>query len=452
MSLSTRVGLLAGASALTLTGVSVADTLAEVSTDARIAALEAEVARLRGDDLHEHRAAEIRAMVHDVLADADTRASLLSQGMTAGYDGGFMVGSSDGNFQLKMTGQVQTRFVINSRDSGALTSDEKTDWGFEMRRTKVQFAGHVVDPSWRYQIRGAFNRGNGAFQLEDAFIEKRLDGGWAIRAGQFKAPFLREELVSSGRQLAVERSLLNERYNQDYSRGIQVGYSQDQFRLWAMLNTGHGADQTAWAGDLGNTRYGGALGTDREFGLSGRVEFLAAGNWNQFGDFISAPGSEYGVMIGAALAYDHDGDGPTDGMGNFGNGDSNNVFAATLDATVKGDAWALYAAGIYYRFDGPTNRDEYGLLVQGSYAFNADWDVFGRYEWADTDIGGAEKLSVITVGVNRYFARHAMKWTTDIGYSINEIESTFANGGAGWRTDAGDDGQIVIRTQLQLLF
>jgi len=449
MSLSTRIGLLAGASALTLTGVSVADTHGEVSTDARIAALEAEVSRLRGEgDLHEHRAAEIRAMVHDVLADADTRASLLSQGMTAGYDGGFMIGSSDGNFQLKLTGQVQTRFVLNKIRGSGLSSSDKTDWGVEMRRTKVQFAGHVVDPSWRYQVRGAFNRGadNGAFELEDAFIEKRLDGGWAVRFGQFKAPFLREELVSSGRQLAVERSLLNERYNQDYSRGVQVGYSQDQFRLWAMLNTGHGADQTAWAGDLGNTRYGSALGADREFGISARVEFLAAGNWNQFGDFISAPGSEYGAMIGAAVAYDHDGDGP----GN--NDNSDNVFAATIDATIKGDAWALYAAGIYYGFDGPTSRDEYGFLIQGSYAFNADWDVFARYEWADTDIGGAEKLSVITVGVNRYFAKHQVKWTTDIGYSLNEIENTFASGGAGWRTDQGDDGQIVFRSQLQLLF
>ena len=448
MSLSTRVGLLAGASALTLTGVSVADTLAEVSTDARIAALEAEVSRLRGEgDLNEHRAAEIRAMVHDVLADADTRASLLSQGMTAGYDGGFMIGSNDGNFQLKMTGQVQARFVLNHVDDEALDGESETDWGVEMRRTKVQFAGHVVDPSWRYVVRGAFSSGEGTFDFEDSYIEKHLEGGWAVRVGQFKAPFLREELVSSGRQLAVERSLLNERYNQDYSRGVQVGMEQDQCRFMAMVNTGHGGGAGAWS-ELGGSRYGGALDADREIGLSARVEFLAAGNWNQFGDFISAPGSEYGAMIGGAIAYDHEGD----GAGN--NGDDSTVFAATIDATIKGDAWSLFAAGVYYGYDNGVSRDEMGVMVQGSYAFNTDWDVFARYEWADLDVDGAEELSVVTFGVNRYFAKHQVKWTTDIGFGLEEVNAGFSNSGAGWRTDpVGNDGwQVVFRSQLQLLF
>ena len=66
----------------------------------------------------------------------------------------------------------------------------------------------------------------------------------------------------------------------------------------------------------------------------------------------------------------------------------------------------------------------------------------------------------MTFGVNRYFSGHSIKWTSDIGWGLNEVTSTwgdgFLGGGgdiAGWRTDtAGNDGQIVIRTQLQLLF
>ena len=54
---------------------------------------------LKGDNwMTEERAEEVRSLVRDVLADADTRASLLQSGMTAGYDDGFMIGSTDGNF------------------------------------------------------------------------------------------------------------------------------------------------------------------------------------------------------------------------------------------------------------------------------------------------------------------------------------------------------------------
>ena len=66
MSLTTRVGLLAGASALTLTGASLGNqTATETSTEvlrAEIAALKAQVARLGADEnwLTEQRSEEIR--------------------------------------------------------------------------------------------------------------------------------------------------------------------------------------------------------------------------------------------------------------------------------------------------------------------------------------------------------------------------------------------------------
>src|SRR5687768_4659856 len=65
----------------------------------------------------EKRAAEIRGLVQDVLADADTRASLLQSGAVAGYDKNFFISSADGNWLLKVTGQVQVRFNFNIQDS-----------------------------------------------------------------------------------------------------------------------------------------------------------------------------------------------------------------------------------------------------------------------------------------------------------------------------------------------
>ncbi len=40
-----------------------------------------------------------------------------------------------------------------------------------------------------------------------------------------------------------------------------------------------------------------------------------------------------------------------------------------------------------------------------------------------------------------------------MGFAFDEISSDWATGGAGWREDSpGEDGQVVLRSQFQLLF
>ena len=55
--------------------------------------------------------------------------------------------------------------------------------------------------------------------------------------------------------------------------------------------------------------------------------------------------------------------------------------------------------------------------------------------------------------MSRFFRDDRVKWMTDIGYGFNPVAADFARRGTGWREDApGQDGQVVIRSQLQLLF
>src|SRR5262249_36066794 len=149
MSLKTRVGLLAGAAALTLTGVSVAGSPDATTNDdqSRIAALEAKIAAMENANnqnwLTEQRASEIRGLVQDVLADADTRASLLQSGMTSGYDHGMVLGSADGNWLLRTNFLIQERFIWNLQNSGVedFGADDNR-YGFENTRTKFILSGH----------------------------------------------------------------------------------------------------------------------------------------------------------------------------------------------------------------------------------------------------------------------------------------------------------------------
>ena len=117
MSLTKFVGLLAG-STLTLTSVSYGATEAINDTATQLSEMKAEIAALKAQQgeqwLTEQRAEQVRGIVQDVLADADTRASLQNTAATSGYDNGFFISSADGNFKLKITALEQVRFVYNN--------------------------------------------------------------------------------------------------------------------------------------------------------------------------------------------------------------------------------------------------------------------------------------------------------------------------------------------------
>ncbi len=81
------------------------------------------------------------------------------------------------------------------------------------------------------------------------------------------------------------------------------------------------------------------------------------------------------------------------------------------------------------------------------------WEVFTRYEWSDFDSTGVADLSIVTVGAVRYYNGNMIKWTTDVGVGLNPVAPEFASTPLGWRGDApGENGQVVVRSQLQLLF
>lgn len=122
MSLTTKVGLLTGATATMLTGAvfaaSPSSDISSTNLQARLEAAEAKIAQLSSqqdaDWLTEQRSEEIREIVQDVLADADTRASLQGSNMSAGYDNGFVISSSDGKWKLRINGLLQNRWILSN--------------------------------------------------------------------------------------------------------------------------------------------------------------------------------------------------------------------------------------------------------------------------------------------------------------------------------------------------
>lgn len=403
--------------------------------------LQAEVARLRANDdahwLTQQRQDEIRQLVHDVLADADMRASLLGSGMTAGHDGSFFLASADGNFRLNVGGRLQIRYTYNYQSQGDAADDDRHRSGFENRRTRLNFTGHVINPNWTYQIQGDFSRSNGSFSLLDANVAYNFANGMRMRIGQFKPAFLREANTSGARQQAVERSLVNAQFEQGRTQGIELsGPITDNINFAVTFSDGFSRNNTAWNAET------------TEYAITGKLDFLIAGNWRQFRDFASWSNDEFGMLIGVAAHYER---------GEYGTpAASTERFSATADAMLEFGGANLFGAVVmnHLDIDGSGNNTQWGVVLQGGYFVVPDkWEIFGRYEWGNLDSPGTDDLSVLTAGVNHYIAGHNLKWQTDLGYAFNTISSHWASSSAGYRVDKpNDDGQLVFRTQLQLNF
>ena len=367
--------------------------------DARIGELESRLSSLETSDdnqwLTQQRADEIRMLVEDILADAETRSNLL---LGSGYDGGAVIGGGD--WMLRTNIHMQHRLIMNDRAAGS-------EWSFENTRTKFILTGNVVSPEWFYkaEIETAARSRTG---LLDSYVGYDFGNNWKVRVGTFKPPLLREELMDSRYQLAVERSVVNYLYTIERTEGFAVDHYGDRFHF---------------TGSLDNI-------TDSEYTLRG--EFLIEGDWDQFSDFSSVSGDRTAMMVGGAIHLQTG---------------ANDDRLLTLDFSGKFGGSSLFAAIIRADFGAAIARDTTGFVLQGGYRFDDDWEGFARYEWTDFAV---PDMSILTVGITRYFSGHHAKWTTDIGVALDPVPASAAIPITAWL--AGPDGQVVIRSQLQLVY
>jgi hypothetical protein len=396
----------------------------------------------------------------------------------AGYNNGFFLASPDGNFSLKVGGQVQVRWTLNHAKQGnaipgSNNTNDNTEWGFENRRTKLDFQGNVFSKDWTYRVRAAFNQGatrnlglglnqgsNGAAAIDFAYIEKSMDNGMSIRVGQFQAPWMREVLVDSAYQLAAERSVLAGLFGQGYSQGIQVGYQTDGMRFTGGAFDGVGGQDTVglFGGGNYNSQNTNWDDTTTNYSFAGRAEFKISGDWSQFNDFSSAKGSEAGMMAGVAAVYQR---------ANWNSGvSSSKMFGVTGDFTWDFGGASLFASGVWVNNEAPDGNktNPWGVSVQGGYFVTEEAELFARYEFINYDTPdtgvGSNKYNGLTVGAN-YFFNANVKLTCDFTYNMKSLSGANAGAalnGAGLRQDSisnsmtGNKGQYVVRAQLQLLF
>ena len=457
-----------------------------------------EIRELREKDgeawLTEQRAEQVRGVVRDVLSDSAERASFRTDGAVAGYDRNFFIASADGRYRLNIEGQIQSRYAINHLPASGLTGASSVgrsqdEYGFELRRVRLNFFGNAIDQSWTYRVQIAFERDGGVtgrpLTLEDAFIQKSFGGGWFARMGQWKNFFNYEEITSSRTQQFIERSMVNQYFTTQFIQGALVGWEGEQLRTYFSYNDGGGNRNIAALQASGNP-------TDWAF--TGRLDWKLLGDWGQFKDMQGWRGSPFAVMTGAGFNVQRAGGEAPAGRSTVGNGaipglgslaavrTRLNLASWTADVNLRGDGWSAWAAFLgNYVYGGGEDAAARGVedvvslggLVQAGFFVTDSVELFARWEgiWVSSDndgfVGGAfvpnalvqQRINAVTLGTCWYFSKNSAKFAVDGGWAMSSVNFTQglygeSINGADWRSSQTGEGpgQVVVRAQLQLLF
>ncbi len=387
---------------------------------------------------------DLRATIAEMIADVESRSSLLGSG-DSGHDGKFFL-AGDG-FRLNIGGNVQFRYYAEFRDD---SNPDDFESGFQMRRSQLHFSG-TANRDWGFRIQANFDSESGTFTLQDAYATYTFANGWTLLAGQVKAPLLRETLMADWHQLAVESSVAQAYFGGGRTQAVAITRTADEWSFIFAFSDGANADNTDF------TDFNGV--SEADYSLTPRAQWKFAGDWKQFDDFTSPRGSAFASLLGGALHWQQSRNtgSPTD--------TDVDVLRYTIDLSFEGDGWNAFGAFYGQYVDtrslaaDPDALNDFGFVLQGGVMVTERAELFARWDaiLADEDRGFADdNMHFVTAGVNWYFAGHAAKLSVDGVVSLNDTSGlvsagTLPNTNLGLLGDS-DSGEVVLRAQFQLLF
>ncbi|TWT32835.1 hypothetical protein Enr8_26410 [Blastopirellula retiformator] len=365
-----------------------------------------------------------------------------------GYDNGFYVRTCDQDFTLKVNGLLQVRQYSDWRN---VTTGDDFEAGFVVERAPIIFSGNVLSPKLKYWFILQASRASGTNFLEEGKIIYAFDNGMVFQAGRFRDPaFLREMEVSYTRQLPVERSYYNAVFSSGVIEGISLSKQYDCFRWMTTLNDG------ANSGSVSNSKDFYQDYTD--IACSAGVDFKLFGEWVQYGDFTSWPDEEPAMFLRSSLFWQNE-----EHADALPLSERASYISYSGEMTYESHGFAAFGSlvGRHSQHDGP-DINQYGGLGQISYQVIPNhWEPFVRYEhiwydgYADISATGTplndSTLDIVSVGFNWYFHRQAFKFTIEAMHALDEVPVSVPNTGF-LQDEAGQSGQTVLRSQIQLFF
>jgi phosphate-selective porin OprO/OprP len=334
--------------------------------------------------------------------------------MSFGWKDGKTTWESD-NASLILSNRMQFRDTVEDPEDGDVRGS------FRIRRAKTKLEGWFIDPNLTYEFQ--VNWADITNALEDVVLQYDVTRGpklFMVKIGQFKVPFGRQELTSSGSQEFVDRSIVSN----EFARGRDIGV-----QLWGLPLNG----KIDWRVGVFN-----GAGRNRTSNDNNDYQYDARLTWQPWGD-VKYSEVDFDSTDKPLIAF----------AGQF---EQNTFMDATTTLNVDRRIWggdvAFKYKGVFAFFEGFQRKikpeatgisfDSPGYAGQLGYLFKKKLDVAVRYATFDpTDITGGDDRNERGVAVGYYWNKHNLKWQGDFRQLENE---------------ADDETNNEFRTQVQFIF
>ncbi len=339
--------------------------------------------------------------------------------------------SQDKDFLMRLRFRVQNRFTMTTENADDTTLQSAE---FSVRRMRLRFDGHAINPNLLYRVQLSFTRGDQDWDnaqvpniLRDAVAGWRWNANNVSWVGIAKLPGNRQRVISSSAQQMVDRSLVNATFTIDRDMGIQH-FSQIIPNVWikGALSNGEGRNQVNKNASLASTV---------------RLEWYPFGSFHDDGDNFEAdlyrePKPKLGLGIVNSANQQTARTGGQTGK-DMGKDQFRSMETRLVDLVFKYRGYSLSAeygkrmvanpiinaADKLFVFQGE------GFNVQTGYIFENNWEPSARYTKvrAGSDIRSlTQDVSEHTLGLSKYINNHLVKFQTDLTYAERDANRFLA--------------------------
>jgi phosphate-selective porin len=322
------------------------------------------------------------------------------------------------NAVVNLSNRIQVRYTHEMPDDAVqLPGTEArgdSKGSFRIRRAKFKIDGWFYKSWMQYEFQANWpavnTSGNPGAMLEDANLNVDLTKGkrrFHAKIGQFKVPFGRQELTSSGSQQFVDRSQVSNQY----ARGRDIGA-----QLWGSL----GGNTWEWRVGLFNGN-GLTQSADNNTGKQVNARLM----WQLGGRNVGYSESDFESadkpLFALAANYEHN----DFHRATTGNDLQDDVFG--FDYSFKFKRFSSVAE-YYVRERSPETGAEFnsdGYFVQAGFFLNKgrNWEIAARYGSFDpSDLVSGNDMREVRGGLNWFYAntRHNFKVQADFGQLENK--------------------------------
>jgi phosphate-selective porin OprO/OprP len=459
----------------------------------QIAALEHQVAAAQQGGMDAARAAQMKMQIREVLSETEFRESLMPSTLTAGYDKGFFIKSTDDKFKMKFNGMMQFRYTYyeaRNENRYLLPGFRRQDRsGFDLARVRFRVSGHAYTKDLTYLLEMDMSQGSGYdARVQYAWVNYRFADEFQVKAGVFLVGGTRAGQGSTATMQFVEYPMINSVFGLGRGTGV---------RIWGDLLEGQGRYNLDIVNSLGtpgtrtitNDEDLYTTGHDNNPAIIFRTVWAILGGHclhpDDAGDWVApcdmAIHDEPALNVGFHYAFNEDWHDGTLRIpfkrqtffrsGGFGLTSSDGLqvnqfgvdagfkymgFSATAEYVmrildVRNAASPPFTPLFQWTGDASTNV-QHGAYVQCGYflpipGHERKFEVVGRVGGMTANSGGVEGTWIYAAGLNYYIEGHNVKLQADVT-KVSESPTS----ASGYSLANVNDDPLIFRVQLQLTF